>query len=97
MDRLRLLFKIAYAFSGATFILVLLTVLGFVIRWCGWSFLPWLSHNAGYVGYVAVATTAGCFISMLKAAQLAQELQGEREAAAKQAAATVDKGPGTGA
>lgn len=97
MDRLRLLFKIAYAFSGTTFILVLLTVLGFVIRWCGWSVLPWLSHNAGYVGYAAIATTAGCFLTMLKAAQLAQELQGERETVARQAAAAAEKDPGAGA
>ena len=90
MTRLQRLFKLAYAFSCATFILALLCVAGFILRWCGATFLTSLSQNAGYVGYAAMAAVAACFLTVLKASQLSQELQAEREAAARTPAAAVE-------
>lgn len=80
MRRLKTLLKLAYVFSSATFVLALLCLSGFVLRWTGWAVLPWLSQHAGYVGYGALGALVLCFVAMLKASQLAQQMQAEKEA-----------------
>lgn len=82
MSNFKRLFTLAFIFSGSTLVFGVACLVGFILRWLDAPFFTLLSHNAGYVGYGALASCSACFLTLLAASKLSHVLQAEREAAA---------------
>jgi hypothetical protein len=81
MQKLKLLLRIAYLASASVFVLGATCVVGFLLRWTGASWLTDLSSNAGNIGFAAVVAGGICYVTMLKARNLALDLSEQQKAA----------------